>query len=100
MRRFVESLSERHQLRDRRSGTGMHPSAHSEGSGHVKTPRSRGPVGAELLSALALDRIVLEATGGYERLAVAELAAARLPVVVVNPVHLTRQGSSDLSWLG
>jgi transposase len=39
----------------------------------------------ERLSALALDRIVLEATGGYERLAVAELAAARLPVVVVNP---------------
>jgi transposase len=29
--------------------------------------------------------IVLEATGGYERPVVAELAAARLPVVVVNP---------------
>lgn len=29
--------------------------------------------------------IVLEATGGLERLAVAELAAAQLPVVVVNP---------------
>jgi transposase len=31
------------------------------------------------------DRIVLEATGGYERRAVAELMAAGLPVVVVNP---------------
>lgn len=30
-------------------------------------------------------RIVLEATGGYERVIVAELAAAGLPVVVVNP---------------
>lgn len=29
--------------------------------------------------------IVLEATGGYERLVVAELAAAGLPVIVVNP---------------
>ena len=29
--------------------------------------------------------IVLEATGGYERAVVAELAAAGLPVVVVNP---------------
>jgi hypothetical protein len=33
----------------------MHPSAYSEGSDHVKTPRSRGPVGSELLSVLALD---------------------------------------------
>ncbi len=32
-----------------------------------------------------LDSIVLEATGGYERAVVAELAAAGLPVVVVNP---------------
>jgi transposase len=31
------------------------------------------------------ERIVLEATGGYELLAVAALAAATLPVVVVNP---------------
>jgi transposase len=29
--------------------------------------------------------IVLEATGGYERLVVAELATAKLPVVVINP---------------
>ena len=32
-----------------------------------------------------LEAIVLEATGGYERAVVAELAAAGLPVVVVNP---------------
>jgi transposase len=31
------------------------------------------------------EMIVLEATGGYERAAVAELAAAGLPVIVVNP---------------
>lgn len=33
----------------------------------------------------AVRRIVLEATGGYERAVAAELAAARLPVAVVNP---------------
>ena len=39
----------------------------------------------KFLAAVAVERIVLEATGGYERTAVAELAAAGLPVVVVNP---------------
>lgn len=34
---------------------------------------------------LPLVRITLEATGGYERQALGELAAARLPVVAVNP---------------
>src|SRR5436190_19026569 len=33
----------------------MHPSAHPEGSDHVKTPRSRGAGGPELLALLALD---------------------------------------------
>jgi len=37
------------------------------------------------LAALPVELIVLEATGGYERALVAELAAASLPVVVVNP---------------
>ena len=37
------------------------------------------------LRALAPTLIVLEATGGYELLCVAALAAADLPVVVVNP---------------
>ncbi len=37
------------------------------------------------LRALAVSRVVLEATGGYERAAVAALAAAGLPVIVVNP---------------
>lgn len=32
--------------------------------------------------------VVLEATGGYEREAVAAMAAAHLPVVVVNPKHV------------
>ena len=39
----------------------------------------------ERLRALAPTLIVLEATGGYELLGVAALAAAALPVVVVNP---------------
>jgi transposase len=37
------------------------------------------------LQGLGLQRIIVEATGGYERALVAELAAAGLPVVVVNP---------------
>lgn len=39
----------------------------------------------EQLRALAPQLIVLEATGGYERLVVAQLAGAGLPVAVVNP---------------
>ena len=39
----------------------------------------------ERLQQLAPTLVVLEATGGYERAAVAALAAVRLPVVVVNP---------------
>ena len=37
------------------------------------------------LQALLPTLIVLEATGGYQRAVVAALAAARLPVAVVNP---------------
>lgn len=37
------------------------------------------------LAAAGPDRIVVEATGGYEALVVAALAAAGLPVVVINP---------------
>lgn len=40
---------------------------------------------AARLGALGPDLIVLEATGGYERLVAAALAAAALPAVVVNP---------------
>ena len=40
------------------------------------------------LRALAPTLIVLEATGGYQGPLVAALAAAALPVVVVNPRHL------------
>ncbi len=39
----------------------------------------------ERLATVPIERVVLEATGGYERLLVAALAAANLPVVVVNP---------------
>jgi transposase len=39
----------------------------------------------ERLRAIGPTLIVLEATGGYELLGVAALAAAALPVVVVNP---------------
>ena len=50
-------------------------------------PRSRGGLRRlqEQLQALRPTRIVLEASGGYERLVVATLAAAGLPVVRVNP---------------
>jgi len=40
---------------------------------------------AARLRGMAPELVVLEATGGYELLAVAPLAAADLPVVVVNP---------------
>ncbi len=40
------------------------------------------------LTPLALTLIVLEATGGYERAVTVALAAAGLPVVVVNPRHV------------
>ena len=50
-------------------------------------PRSRGGLRRlqGRLQALRPTRIVLEASGGYERLVVATLAAAGLPVVRVNP---------------
>ena len=50
-------------------------------------PRSRGGLRRlpEQRQALRPTRIVLEASGGYERLVVASLAAAGLPVVRVNP---------------
>ena len=50
-------------------------------------PRSRGGLRRlpEQRQALRPIRIVLEASGGYERLVVASLAAAGLPVVRVNP---------------
>src|SRR5690348_16319430 len=43
------------------------------------------PTLVEQVQALAPQLIVLEATGGYERLVVAQLAEAGLPVAVVNP---------------
>ena len=50
-------------------------------------PRSRGGLRrlSGQLQALRPTRIVLEATGGYERAVVAALTVAGLPVVVVNP---------------
>jgi len=48
------------------------------------TPDGRRELVARLRT-LEVERVVLEATGSYERLVVAELAAAGLPVVVVNP---------------
>lgn len=60
----------------------------SRPSGEVWTvPNDDGGVRAlvERLRPLAPELLVLEATGGYERLVVVALAAAGLPVVVVNP---------------
>lgn len=52
-----------------------------------RTPNSEAemPALVERVRAVAPQLIVLEATGGYERTVVAALAAAGLPVVVVNP---------------
>jgi transposase len=41
----------------------------------------------EALSGVVVHRVVLEASGGYERLALAALHAARLPVVLVEPAR-------------
>ena len=47
------------------------------------------------LRQLAPALVVLEATGGYERAAVAAIAATQLPVVVVNPPAGPGFGPSD-----
>ncbi len=44
------------------------------------------------LAGLAPERIIVESTGGYERLVVGRLAEAGLPVVVVNPYRVRRLG--------
>jgi transposase len=61
--------------------------AGSAGPAPWATPNDETGVASlvERLAAVAPELIVLEATGGYEVLAVAALAAAALPVVVVNP---------------
>jgi transposase len=52
----------------------------------------RNPVGLEQLTlrlgALSPDLVALEASGGFETVVVAALAAARFPVVVVNPAQI------------
>lgn len=40
------------------------------------------------LKDLALDRVAVEATGGFERVVIAALGAAGLPVVIVNPAQV------------
>ena len=63
--------------------------AFAQGKAEVTRQVCNTPAGwAEVVAACKerpVERIVLEATGGYERRAVAELLAAGLPVVVVNP---------------
>jgi transposase len=53
---------------------------------------ARNPVGVEQLAlrlgALSPHLVALEATGGFETVVAAALAAARLPVVVVNPAQI------------
>jgi transposase len=49
------------------------------------------------LETLAPERIVVEATGGYETLLVAACIAANLPIVVVNPLSLVKTPSSLIS---
>ena len=50
------------------------------------------------LQAVQPTLIVLEATGGYQRAVVAALAAAALPVVVVNPVRYGTLPKPPGSW--
>lgn len=50
----------------------------------ANTPEACQALAAEW-SKLGFERIVVEATGGYERLIVAELGLAKLPIVVINP---------------
>jgi len=52
-------------------------STDNDSGGHARIVQALKEAGAS--------RIVIEATGGYERLIVAELSAAGLPVAVVNP---------------
>jgi transposase len=62
--------------------------AADESSGSARrfenTPAGRREL-AQFVGSFAPERIVLEATGGYERTTIGELAAAQLPVAVVNP---------------
>lgn len=53
-------------------------------------PNTEDAIGrlVQRLRAAAPELIVLEATGGYERLVVAALGAAALPVIVVNPKNV------------
>jgi hypothetical protein len=69
-------------------------------------PRSVAELVRHLVS-LDADRIVVESTGGYERPLVEKLAAAGLPVVVVNPRRVRSFGEgmgmlakTDPSMLG
>lgn len=60
-------------------------------SGEVWSVARDSPGLAELcdrLVALAPTRVAVEATGGFEQIAAAALAAAGLPVVVVNPAQI------------
>jgi transposase len=49
---------------------------------------------AHMLKAFEPTLVVMEATGGYERLAVAELQSAGLPAAVVNPTKVRRLAES------
>jgi transposase len=63
----------------------VRPSTPAEVQWRVANRDAAIPALVEQLGVLAPQIIVLEATGGYERLVVARLAEAGLPVAVVNP---------------
>jgi len=52
----------------------------------------------EQLTAMGPTLVVLEASGGWEMMAVAELASAELPVVVVNPTRVRRFAQAAGRW--
>jgi transposase len=59
---------------------------------HVRNDRRSVGQLVRRLAGLAPERIIVESTGGYERLVVDRLAEAGLPVVVVNPYRVRRLG--------
>lgn len=59
---------------------------------HVRNDRRAIGQLVRRLSELAPKRVIVESTGGYERLLVERLAEAGLPVVVVNPWRVRRFG--------
>jgi transposase len=73
--------------------------SHEAGHGDDTFSVSNDSVGTETLVARLVEErpalVILEATGGFERLVAAALAAAGLPIAVVNPSASAEQVVGD-----